>query len=392
MPKPVKRQRSYRRIRRALALFLNNSIVRIQIGILTVVTIGGLSVVFFENNSPLGFYKHIFDGFWWAFVTITTVGYGDAYPVSLGGRLTAIAVMMTGIGVISTLTATISSAFIESRLRKGQGLEKVKLKKHIVICGWNFNVEEIIRTLEAELDFPSIVLVNSCDPSPIGDIINRHKDSEISFVAGDFSKDDVLDKASIRHAECVIIVADSNELSANKADEKTIITALTVKNMNPKVRLYAHIINPDNASHLRRAKADDVVVSDKYSGFLLAMHVTNPGVPRVVDELLSLSYGNEIIRLPIPDDLVGKTFWQLTEYFKDKHDAILFGLAHESQKMGLTDLLSDDDSYLDRFIRQKLQESGKKFAEEERMAISINPPKERVIQKDDVALVIMDKF
>lgn len=52
------------------------------------------------------------DAIWWAFVTATTVGYGDISPVSAGGRVVAVFLMLTGIGFISTLTGTIASYFV----------------------------------------------------------------------------------------------------------------------------------------------------------------------------------------------------------------------------------------------------------------------------------------
>lgn len=384
-----------KRLKRRFLSLKDNTFFQIFITLLLCVHLGGFIIFLLENDPSKtagNIIQHWGEGIWWAFITVFTIGYGDYFPVTSAGRVTATIIGLFGISIISVLTATISSKFVEQRLRRGQGLEPVKLKKHVVICGWNFNVENIIFTLAAELDFPSIVLVNSCDPASIAELIERHKGAEVSFVAGDFASDAVLDRASVRTAECVIIVADSNELTANKADEKTIITTLTIKNMNPKVRVYAHIINPDNAQHLRRAKADDVVISDNYSGFLLAMHVTNPGVPRAVDELLSFRYGNELVRLEIPDEYVGKTFWQLHEYMKSERNAILIGIARESKAVVLDDLLSDDNSYLDQFIRKKLQESGKKFAEEERLAVELNPAKDSIIEKNNVALVIADKF
>ena len=53
------------------------------------------------------------DGVWWAAVTVTTVGYGDLYPTTVAGRLVAIGLMLTGIGFLAVLTATISSRFVE---------------------------------------------------------------------------------------------------------------------------------------------------------------------------------------------------------------------------------------------------------------------------------------
>ena len=50
---------------------------------------------------------------WWAIVTVTTVGYGDRYPVTAGGRTVAVILMLVGIGLIGVLTATVASVFIK---------------------------------------------------------------------------------------------------------------------------------------------------------------------------------------------------------------------------------------------------------------------------------------
>jgi voltage-gated potassium channel len=59
-----------------------------------------------------GDFPNIWLGMWWAVVTVTTVGYGDVVPHSVAGRLVGSALMLTGIGFVALLTATVASTFI----------------------------------------------------------------------------------------------------------------------------------------------------------------------------------------------------------------------------------------------------------------------------------------
>jgi voltage-gated potassium channel len=59
-------------------------------------------------------FKSLWDGIWWASVTVTTVGYGDLYPTTVTGRIIGMVLMFAGIGFLAVLTATVSSRFVKS--------------------------------------------------------------------------------------------------------------------------------------------------------------------------------------------------------------------------------------------------------------------------------------
>ena len=125
----VERERQIvKRARRSFSIIINNVFVQITIGIIALDVFAGLLITYFEKDSPAKSFTDVWSGLWFTVVTIFTVGYGDLYPVTPMGKITAVFVMMGAAAMISVLTATISSKFIEQRIRKGQGLEKVKLK------------------------------------------------------------------------------------------------------------------------------------------------------------------------------------------------------------------------------------------------------------------------
>lgn len=70
-------------------------------------------VLSFEANSRGSNIHNYGQALWWAIVTVTTVGYGDKYPVTPGGQDVAVVLMLVGIGLIGVLTATVASYFVE---------------------------------------------------------------------------------------------------------------------------------------------------------------------------------------------------------------------------------------------------------------------------------------
>jgi voltage-gated potassium channel len=76
-------------------------------------------VLSFEQHAKGSNIHNYADALWWAVVTVTTIGYGDHYPVSAGGRGVAVVLMLVGIGLIGVLTATVASFFIQRQSAEG---------------------------------------------------------------------------------------------------------------------------------------------------------------------------------------------------------------------------------------------------------------------------------
>ncbi len=70
---------------------------------------------YFESEVQPDKFGSVFHGLWWAVVTLTTVGYGDVYPVTTGGRLFTFLILMIGMGIIAVPPGIISSALSKAR-------------------------------------------------------------------------------------------------------------------------------------------------------------------------------------------------------------------------------------------------------------------------------------
>jgi voltage-gated potassium channel len=77
------------------------------------VFVGALAVLDVEQSAPDAKIVTFGDALWWAMTTITTVGYGDMYPVTPIGRMVAAALMMSGIAVLGVVTASIASWLVQ---------------------------------------------------------------------------------------------------------------------------------------------------------------------------------------------------------------------------------------------------------------------------------------
>jgi voltage-gated potassium channel len=80
---------------------------------LLLVGIASLAVLDAEQNAPKSNIHTIGDALWWSFTTITTVGYGDYFPVTLTGRLVAVGLMGSGVALLGTVTALLAQWFVE---------------------------------------------------------------------------------------------------------------------------------------------------------------------------------------------------------------------------------------------------------------------------------------
>jgi voltage-gated potassium channel len=365
-----------------------NTLTRVVFAITFFALIGATLVFVFEGNVNDQF-KAMGDAIWWVLVTMTTVGYGDKVPVTTGGRIVGIIIMFFGLALLSSFTASISTFFIAKKIKEGQGLEEIKLKNHLIICGWNFSAEQILSRLEKEkIKGNPIVLINQLNEENIADIIHRFSSLKLKYVRGDYSKEVVLNRANIRMANSVVILPDTSSGLGTKSDERTIISTLTIKSINSKIKVFAYIIERENLSHIRKAKADEVLISDDYAGYLMASHILSPGVPQTVHQLLSEDSLYRLDRQDISASFHGKSYAELTEKIYSDQSGIPLGLGRELEGMDISDILSDDYSYLDQFIRRKFEEAGRGLSEENRINIRINPLPETTIDSKDFLILI----
>jgi voltage-gated potassium channel len=98
-------RRAFRDIREELILFLAACLV--------LVFVSAVGIYYFENPVQPDAFSSVFDSMWWAVATLTTVGYGDVYPVTAGGRVFTTLILVIGLGVVAVPAGLIASSLSE---------------------------------------------------------------------------------------------------------------------------------------------------------------------------------------------------------------------------------------------------------------------------------------
>ena len=364
------------------------------------VMVGGAVVVYlFERGANAGQFGGWFDSLWWAVVTYTTVGYGDRAPITTGGRIFSITMMLGSLLVTAAVSGTIASVFVDRKLREGRGLQDIAASGHIVVCGWNRRAEGIIAGLSRLLEerggrrgAPEIVLVNEMDAEDVQELSARYKVLNIRFVRGDFTNERVLVRAAIATAQSAILVSDeSGNNSLDNADERVVLTALAINAVSESISVSAELLNAENEQHLRRAHVEDIIVSGEFNGYLHATATFAAGVPLLIKELLTIGSGHELVQQPLPVEFIGKTFAELNAYYLHQEQISLIGLLSQEKQMSLDDMLSEGTSSIDDFIKRKFAEAEIGPFDDQKAALQLvlTPAAEYLVRDTDSAFVIV---
>ena len=128
----------------------------------------------------------------------------------------------------------------------------------------------------------SVVIINILHEDQVNSILSRYNKMDIKYVKGDHTREVILEKANVKNASSAIVLTDDSK----GEDQKTILCTLTIKNMNPDLRVIAQVSNRENITHLRRANVDEIIINDKFETFMTASHILDPGVPQAIYQLI----------------------------------------------------------------------------------------------------------
>lgn len=252
------------------------------------------------------------DAFWWTFVTMTTVGFGDYFPVTTGGRiLVGIPIMLTGAGMLGYALTQVSVFFIRAEALNRKGFRMVNFVDHILLCNHpsKLRVLHVVQELRKQpvLQQVPIVLVDE----KLEEIDPQLTRLGVSFVKGHPARRETLERANISKARRAVVLANSPTRA--ESDDLAVVACLTLRELRPDLYIVVECVEQDNAEILTRAGANSIVCVMNLTPTMLAQEVQEPGLVDVFQQLTSWSetYNNiHIVPLKMVSN-AGKTIRDL---------------------------------------------------------------------------------
>jgi voltage-gated potassium channel len=252
--------------------------------------------------------------YWWYFlVTAATVGYGDHFPVSAGGRVVGAYVIVGGIVTLTILFTQLTAALQSVRGRRLRGVVPLDLSDHVVLLGyWPGRTQRIVAELTAE----GRAQVALCawddvaeDPMP--------DEQAVHFVRGDLTREDVMTRACVARARTVVI--------DGRDDNETLAIAVAVDHANPDVHLVAAVRDLGRRESLSYVNAG-VQVVQWHMPFLLTEEANDPGITQVYNVLMSSGGHGNTYSTTVPDGFPHRTFGDCQTWLGRSYSATLLAL------------------------------------------------------------------
>lgn len=245
-----------------------------------------------------------FDALYMTVITLGTVGYGETHPLSHGGRVFTIFLILMGLGVtayaFSQMTAILVEGGLSSAMRRKKMENKIRqLGEHFVLAGLGHTGRVILEEFE-KTKRPLVIIERNTEMAAELEAEGR------LVVNGDALHDEILERAGIRKARGLFCTLGN--------DQDNIVLSLAAKEFNPAVRVVSELHEPRHRDRFLRCGADAVVSSPHIGGLRLASEMVRPITVSFLDSMIrdrSYTYRFEEVALVEASRLTGRPLGQL---------------------------------------------------------------------------------
>lgn len=280
-----------------------------------------LLLVYFEKNHVDSDINSLGDAIWYMLVSLTSVGYGDKVPVSVGGRVIGYFYILASLGVLGVLISSISSNIFTMIEEKKLGYQGSSFEDHIVFIGWNeFNrmvVEEVYSTMRK-----FAIVTNRKDEIDL--IYESYRKKRAFALFADYHNLDIIEKVNPRKASEVFVNFGN--------DTDTLLYVINFKKKYPEPEIIVSIENSDLKDTFLAAGVKYVIPRNEIASKLVASYIFEPDVAELNQDLLSTAqkaeeFDNQEYKVIDQNPYLNKDYIDAFVDLKLTYDCVLLGLS-----------------------------------------------------------------
>ncbi len=231
-----------------------------------------------ESDFPDSNITNLADAYWYSLVTLTTVGYGDFYPVTFWGRFIGFLFVLGSLGILGYILTELNYKIKDYLNKKEMGLLGTKITNHYIIIGWNsFSkevVEQIIRAKE-----PLAVIVNN--EKDLKQIKQFYKNKECFVLQTEFEDHESLNVVNINNSKRVYINFDT--------DTETLVYAIGLKKRYNNLNCVVAIDNTELRDSFKYIGIQYIIPKKEIVSKFIASYIFEPNVASLTEDLISTS-------------------------------------------------------------------------------------------------------
>ncbi len=228
--------------------------------LLAAVLLGGTFGFAWIEDRPL------FDSFYMALITLTTVGYGEVIPLSQAGRIFNSALIISGVTVVFVSIGILGDLLIQLELKNYFGQRKAmrkidRIADHYIVCGLGRVGRGVVKELRRN-NAPSIAIDQSEERAAWA------REQGLPALVADATSDATLEQAAIHRAKGLVAAIGN--------DAENVYVTLSARVLNPDLLIAARATDEDAAQKLKRAGAQTVFTPYTFIGHRLAQALLRP--------------------------------------------------------------------------------------------------------------------
>lgn len=279
-----------------------------------------LCILVIAENPEEGTIHSFFDAFWYSIVTISTVGYGDLFPISLVGKIIAFIFIVFSIGMLGLIIGQITNMFRKHSEKRRLGLMGTDFSNHIIIIGWDAFAEDVAIQL---INSDKKVAVMTCNKDDIDLIPQNFNPKQLFVCFSDLKNYDSLNLLNIQKANVVFLNSGS--------DSDKLISIINIRKIYPQVEFVVILENSDLKDTFVNAGVTYVLSKNEIASKLVASYIFEPAVADYTKDLITSTnneseYDIQQYKINDTNPYKGSAYGDMFIDLKNKYNIIAIGL------------------------------------------------------------------